>query len=311
MTYVFGPVPSRRLGRSLGVDLIPAKTCTFNCVYCQVGRTTKQTLRTARYAPVRKVLQEIRQKLQQDKPDAITLAGSGEPTLHSGIDKIIASAKELTDTKVAVLTNGSLFWMKTIRQRVAAADVIMPTLCSASENTFQRIHRPHPKLTLKQIFAGLRQLRTEYKGQLWLEVLLLAGINDTPEELAELKTWIQALAPEKIQLNTVVRPPAEAQARALDSQGLEKIKVFLGPRAEIVAEHPAAASRCKENDRQGGLLEMIHRRPLRQKDIVTVLGVPPEEVQQLIKGLLIKGLVEKKKQGGEIYYISRRSRQNQ
>jgi wyosine [tRNA(Phe)-imidazoG37] synthetase (radical SAM superfamily) len=186
----------------------------------------------------------------------------------------------------------------------------MPTLCCASENIFQRIHRPHPELTLKQIFAGLKQLRAEYKGQLWLEVLLLAGINDTQEELAELKNWIEELEPEKIQLNTVVRPPAEAQARALDSQGLEKIKIFLGPRAEIVAEHFASASGRKGNCRQGGLLAMIHRRPLRQQDMIRALGITPEEVQQLIKGLLIKGLVEKKKQGEEIYYVSRSDRQN-
>ncbi|MBW1902526.1 MAG: radical SAM protein, partial [Deltaproteobacteria bacterium] len=144
MTHVFGPVPSRRLGLSLGVDLIPAKTCSFDCLYCQVGKTTKRTVDPKPFVPVRDVVEEVRKKLLKCVPDAITLAGSGEPTLHSEIDLVITSIKKITDTRVVVLTNGSIFWKEDVRNRVLEADVIMPTLTSAYDHTFRMIHRPHP-----------------------------------------------------------------------------------------------------------------------------------------------------------------------
>ena len=156
MSYVFGPVPSRRLGLSLGVDLIPPKTCTFDCLYCQVGRTLCKTLDEKSYVPVRDVIVEIKKNLLKSDPDVITLAGSGEPTLHSEIDQVIDSIKEMTDIKVAVLTNGSLLWRKEVRSRVLMADIIMPTLSSAIDHTFRRIHRPHGELDLGSIIDGLK-----------------------------------------------------------------------------------------------------------------------------------------------------------
>ncbi len=304
MSYVFGPVPSRRLGLSLGIDLIPAKTCTFDCLYCQLGRTTYKVLETRPFVPVREVVEEIRRKLPKNVPDVITLAGSGEPTLHSEIDQVIASIKKMTETKVALLTNGSLFWREEVRGRVLKSDIIMPTLTSAFERTFRMIHRPCPELELTLIIDGLRRLRQDYKGQLFLEVVFLAGINDTEKEVEGLKTLINQISPEKIQVNTVSRPPADSRAVALDIKRLKEIKIFFGKKAEIVAEVPIKGKSRGEDSVVSGFLDIVKRRPLKSVDIASALGLSTEEVEDLIKGLLIKGHIRKQEHGRDIYYLS-------
>jgi wyosine [tRNA(Phe)-imidazoG37] synthetase (radical SAM superfamily) len=304
MSYVFGPVPSRRLGLSLGVDLIPAKTCTFDCLYCEVGRTTSKTIEPGPFVPLRELVDEIEKKLMKSEPDAVTLAGSGEPTLYSMIHEVIDGIKDITETKVALLTNGSLFWKEEIRKRVLKADIILPTLSSVFENTFRVIHRPHPGLDVATVIDGLERLRQEYKGLLFLEIVLLAGINDTEKELEGLKTVINRINPEKIQLNTVVRPPADKRAISLDRKRLEDIKVFLGKRAEIIAGVPVAAKKGKADTLIRDLLDMLKRRPLRSVDIENAMGLSPHDVEDLVKGLLIKGYISRQAHSGEIYYLS-------
>ena len=304
-SYIFGPVPSRRLGMSLGIDLIPAKTCTFDCLYCQVGRTSLKTVETKPFVPVDEVIEQIKKRLMQGTPDTVTLAGSGEPTLHSQLDRVIASIKEMTTTKVALLTNGSLFWREEIRRRASDADIILPTLSTAFEHTFRKIHRPHPELTLQAVIQGLQMLRQDYRGQLFLEVVLLAGINDTEEEVKGLKTVIEQVSPEKIQLNTVVRPPSDFKAVALDRKRLEEIKVFLGEKAEIVAKIPLLGkSRMQEDSLISGFLDMLKRRPLGCADIAKALHLSTEEVEGLVKGLLSKGCIRTQKHLGDTYYLS-------
>jgi len=303
--YVFGPVPSRRLGLSLGVDLIPPKTCTFDCLYCQVGRTTKRTVSPKPFVPVREVVEQVKKKLLKNVPDAITLAGSGEPTLHSEIDQVIASIKKMTKTKVAILTNGSLFWRKEIRNRVLEADVIMPTLTSTYDQTFKMIHNPHPELDLAMVIDGLKRLRQDYRGQMFLEVVLLGGINDTEKEIEGLKAVIDQISPEKIQLNTVVRPPADSRAISLGTKKLEEIMTFFGKNTEIVAEPRVTGRVLEHRSLISGLLEMVKRRPLRPEDIATALNLSLEEVEDLVKGLLIKGQIRKQEHSKEIYYLSK------
>ncbi len=304
MSYVFGPVPSRRLGMSLGVDLIPAKTCTFDCLYCEVGRTTSKTLKPGPFVPFRKVVDEIKIKLMKSEPDTVTLAGSGEPTLYSRIHEVIDGVKDITETKIAVLTNGSLFWKEEIRKRVLKADIILPTLSSVFENTFRMIHRPHPGLELNTVIDGLERLRNDYKGLLFLEIVLLAGINDTEKEVEGLKTVIDRLNPEKIQLNTVVRPPADKRALSLDRERLEEIKIFLGERAEIIAGVTFDTKKDKADTLIRDLLDMLKRRPLRSIDIQDVTGLSPHDVEDLVKGLLIKGYISRQEHSGEDYYLS-------
>lgn len=304
MPYVFGPVFSRRLGLSLGIDLIPPKTCTYDCLYCEVGKTTCKTLEEQPFVPVHEVVLEVERKLEKGLPDTITLAGSGEPTLHSEIDQIIYSIKEMSQIKVAVLTNGSLFWKEEVRRRVLDADIIMPTLSSVFDHTFRMIHRPCSALDLDAIIDGLKKLRSDFRGRIFLELVLLAGINDTDKELEGLKTVIDQISPEKIQINTVVRPPADPKALPLDMERLEEIKVFLGERAKIVVEMPPAGRSRKMASLTGDLMGMVKRRPLRQVDIANALGLPSEEAGDLIKGLLIKGAIRRQEHSGHIYYLN-------
>ena len=303
MSYIFGPVPSRRLGLSLGVDLIPHKTCAYDCLYCEVGRTTNKTITGSPLVPVDEILKQLDKRLAECTPHVITLAGSGEPTLHSEIDHIISGIRELTDTRIVILTNGSLFWDEAVRKRVLGADLIMPTLSSAVSSTFQTIHRPHSDLTLDRIVDGLRQLRIEFEGLIYLEVILLSGLNDTDEEMRALKPLIQEIQPDKIQLNTVVRPPADPCAKALDAKRLEAIKLFLGERAEIVVDIGAEKGVMAPDTKGQGLLEMVRRRPLRTKDMANSLGLSIDEVESMVKGLLIKGYLRRQDHSGEVFYM--------
>jgi wyosine [tRNA(Phe)-imidazoG37] synthetase (radical SAM superfamily) len=303
--YIFGPVPSRRLGLSLGIDLIPPKTCSFDCLYCQVGRTTCKTLAPRAFVPVDRVVEELKERLSETEPDTITLSGSGEPTLHSRIGEVIEAVKEMTEIKVAVLSNGSLFWRKEIRESILKADIILPTVSTASESTFQKIHRPHEKLNIKNIIEGLKRLRQEYSGQLYLEVMILAGINDTGEEVDGLKDVIQQISPEKIQINTVVRPPADPRARSVEDSRLEVIREVLGKDAEIVAGTPVKVPQGKGGPRRNALLEMVRRRPLGPLDIAKALRISPKEAEALVEDLVKMGYIKKQEHLGKLYYVSR------
>lgn len=303
MTHVFGPVPSRRLGLSLGVDLIPSKTCTFDCIYCQVGRTTNKTLEEGPFVPVGEVVAQIEERLLICTPDVITLAGSGEPTLYSEIAGVIQGIKGITKTDVVLLTNGSLFWREEVRRRVLEADIIMPTLSSAFDATFRSIHRPHHGLDLKTVVKGLRLLRKDYTGRLYLEVVLLAGINDTQREIRGLKALIDRIHPEKIQLNTVVRPPSDARAKPLDRDRLEEIKLFFGEKAEIIATTPVLGKAGQGDLLVKQFLDMVKRRPLSPTDAADSLGLSLEGAEGLIKGLVIKGFIRRQEHLGEVFYL--------
>jgi len=225
MEHLFGPVPSRRLGLSLGLDLSPYKTCTLDCAYCQLGRTTCLTLERKRRVSVREVLEEIESKRDADF-DYLTLAGSGEPTLHLGLDEIIEGAKEIIDQPIVILTNGTLFSSPKVRAEVTKADLIIPSLDAATQSTFERTNRPHPDLRIEEIIEGLVALREEFEGEIWLEVMLVKGLNDF--EVHKIAQAAKRIRPDKIQLNTVVRPPAEL-VLPLDSKGMdEALKAFEG-----------------------------------------------------------------------------------
>ncbi|MEJ2723507.1 MAG: radical SAM protein [Deltaproteobacteria bacterium] len=302
MTILFGPVPSRRLGLSLGVDLIPPKTCTFDCLYCQVGRTTLKTAEPKAFVPIQEVLDALRLKLDEVRPDFVTFSGSGEPTLHSQIDQAIAFLKERGDMRTAVLTNGSLFWRPEVRERVLQADAVMPTLSTVFEKTFRIIHRPHPDLHLPAILEGLRRLRSEYRGQLWVEVVLLAGLNDTEEEIEALSAEMEEIAPDKIQLNTVVRPPSDPRALPLDRKRMEDIKSYFGSKAEIIAHEERFRKERVHGPLSVAVLEMARRRPVTTADIAKALNRPLEDVESAVKGLVIKGYLRHQEHLGETYY---------
>ena len=207
---VFGPVPSRRLGRSLGVDLVPRKTCSFDCVYCQVGRTTRRTVARSVLAPRAEAIKELRNRLQEGaEADVITLAGSGEPTLHAELGAVIDDIKAISDLPVAVLTNGSLLFDRGVRADCAKADLVLPSLDAGDEATFQAVNRPEPSLTLARVADGLVAFRREFDGPIWLEVFLVEGVNASREQVRKIGEWVETIRPDKVHLNTAVRPTAE------------------------------------------------------------------------------------------------------
>jgi wyosine [tRNA(Phe)-imidazoG37] synthetase (radical SAM superfamily) len=249
------------------------------------------------------IIDEVKEKLSRT-PDTITLAGSGEPTLHSKIDMVIESIKAITSTRVAVLTNGSCFWKDDIRKRVLGADIILPTLCTAKEQTFRIIHRPHPEIKNEAVIEGLRKLREDFTGQIFVEIVLLSGINDTEEELEKLKVAMELISPDRIQLNTVVRPPSDSRAVPVNKSKLEKTRARFGKKAEIVVERGKNISGGQKDGLSEEIIGMVKRRPLRPVDISDALGLSLDRVEDLVKGLSIKGLLVKRKYDGDIYYLS-------
>ncbi|MDD2901647.1 MAG: radical SAM protein [Syntrophales bacterium] len=292
MIYLFGPVPSRRLGRSLGVDLIPRKSCPYDCLYCEVGPTTHQTLNRMEYQ-TEAIIEELRAYLThpQAQLDYITLAGSGEPTLNLGLGRIIKAIKEMTETPVAVLTNGALLHLPEVRRDLKAADVILPSLDSVIEKTWRLINRPLPEMSLAQMIEGLFALRREYRGQIWLEIMLLKGLNDTEEELAALRRVIGKLSPDKVQLNTAVRPVVDEVAQPLDEEEMEAAAAILGPTAEVIAAC-SRSTKAEAGVSDARFIEMLARRPMTAADVAQVLGLPLDLVKTRLKRLCKSGLVD-------------------
>lgn len=239
MKYLYGPVKSRRLGLSLGISLIPYKTCSFDCVYCQLGKTEHVTDQVKEYVPLEEILGELSgwlkgNKRAIEKLDYITFSGYGEPTLHAELAQVVARIKTITALPVAVITNASLFKDPAVRKGVMKADVIVPSLDAATPGAFQKIDRPHPSVKLKDVIEGLVSLRREFKGEIWLEVMLVKGMNDSLGHIRKLKALIDAINPDKIQLNSPVRTPAEMDVFPVEKKRLEKIKEILGEKCEIV-----------------------------------------------------------------------------
>jgi wyosine [tRNA(Phe)-imidazoG37] synthetase (radical SAM superfamily) len=300
--YIFGPVPSRRLGLSLGVDLIPMKTCSYDCLYCQVGATTSKTIRPKDFVSVEDVCTELAEALQRRTPDVITLSGSGEPTLHAGIDRLIMRIRDVTDVQTALLTNGSLLWEEKIRRRLVHIDRVMPTLCTAREETFEAIHRPHKDLRLPNIIEGLIRFRDIFRGRLALEVMLLAGFNDTDAEIEALAGVVERIGPDHVNLNTVVRPPSDPRAIALDRRRLEEIQKFFGEKADIVADRLPERRNPQFESLISAVLDMAKRRPVRASDVGRSMDLDPKEAEDLLKGLVVKNRLKRRDHEGETYY---------
>ena len=287
---------------SLGVDLFPTKTCTYDCLYCQLGKTGKRVIEPCDRVPIEEVLAELRRRLEEVTPDTITLSGSGEPTLHPRIGEVISLVKKTTATRVAVLTNASLLWRDEVRRALSGADLLMPTFSTAFEKTFRAIHRPHRDLRLARIVEGLRLLRKGFRGEVFVEVMLLRGFNDSDREIEALRDELSILSPDRIQLNTVVRPPADPRALPIDRPRMEELKSFLGSTAEVIADPGRAQKPQKISSPEEAVLEMAGRRPVRVVDIVNGLQRPAAEADRLVKRLVRKGLLMRRVHRGESYY---------
>ncbi len=306
VTHLFGPVPSRRLGRSLGVDPVPFKTCTFDCIYCQLGPTTLKTLERRVYVPAATIIDELRYWFEQGgEADFITLSGSGEPTLNSATGEIIAGARDVApDVPVAVLTNGSLLWDPQVREEVSGAQVIMPSLDAARPDTFQTINRPAEGLELDRIIEGLCAARQELEAQMWLEIMLVRGINDSDDELQAFREALDYIQPDRVQLNTVVRPPAEASAQPLEPEQLIAVAKFLGHRAEVIAPLPEGfEEQLQTHHSEQEVLQLLRHRPCTLDDIAAGLGMHRNEAIKYVTALLERGHIKRLERDGRTFYV--------
>jgi wyosine [tRNA(Phe)-imidazoG37] synthetase (radical SAM superfamily) len=303
-SYVFGPVPSRRLGRSLGVDLVPFKTCTFNCIYCQLGRTTCKTVVRKDWVPVHAVLQELRSKLSS-KPDYITLSGSGEPTLHVGIGELIKQIRAMTSIPIAVLTNGSLLWQKEVRDGLAGVDVVLPSLDAPDAEQCKFINRPHPDISFERLLDGLEHFRREFSGQYWLEVMLLDGYTARPVPVRQIAAHVRHIRPDKIQLNTAVRPPAEGFALAAPRERLVELAGLFDSPVEIIAEHLQEGAQSAGRPSAHAVLTMLCRRPCTIEDVARGLAVRPARAAEVLADLESQGHVRRCRRGSEFFYQPR------
>ncbi len=296
MKYLFGPVPSRRLGYSLGIDILPAKTCNMNCIYCELGKGEKVYQNAPSFPPYKEIIKEITDYCakSEDHFDCLTFTASGEPTLHKDIEKLITEAKKLTSKKVAVLTNSSTTPDPHIRKALGQADLVLPSLDAARQKTFQKINRPHPSLKIKDIIEGLIGLRREMAGQMWLEILFVQDINDTQQELLALKNAIEAIKPHRIQLNTIARPPAEEWARPISSRKMEEIQRFFGKKAEVVIDFKAHMNRPDGIILESEIVDTLKRRPLSLKDFEGLFG-QYHRAEKILNTLLRKGIVQEKR----------------
>ena len=301
MRHVFGPVPSRRLGRSLGVDLVPFKTCTYDCIYCQLGRTTHKTIERKERVPLEHVLCEVKAGLVS-RPDYITLSGSGEPTLHSRIGEVIDRIKLMTDIKVAVLTNGSLLWQEELRRELLNADLVIPSLDAGDESMFRAVNRPHDDISFDRLLSGLAAFRDQFHGAYWLEVLLLDGHTAIENELEKLARHVDRLQPDRVQLNTVSRPPAESFASGVPPERMEKLAAKFSPPAEVIASHHVRGAGSLHAAAEDAIIEMLRRRPCTLEDIADGLGLHRNEVIKHIQKLTSQRVLTQSRLGHEVYY---------
>ena len=304
--YLFGPVPSRRLGMSLGVDLAPKKVCSLNCVYCEVGKTTKLTLDRKEYIKADKVKAELESYFEANPdPDFITFSGYGEPTLNSAIGEILTFIRQLRpNIPVAVLTNGTLFADKEVRSSLLDADVVLPSLDAVSEEVFQKINCPADNLKAADYIQGLIDFRTEYTGKIWLEVFILPGYNDAPEELAKLRTVIEKIAPDSIQLNTLDRPGTVMNLQPASHEDLQRIADDWGlPNVMIIAaSKERKKSQSYRTDVETAIMETISRRPCTLEDLANITGLHVNEINKYLDVLSGAGTIETVQQERGAFY---------
>ncbi len=302
--YIYGPVPSRRLGLSLGVDIIPLKTCTQNCIYCQLCVDAQQITQRQEFAPIDDVMQEVRRKLdEQPVIDCITICGSGEPTLHRSIGRLIETLKATTDKQVVVITNGTLLWQQDVRRDLALADMVMPSLDGCDEETFQKINAPADGLSFAKHIEGLIQFRKEYKGKIWLEIFMVEGLNTEPQHLEKFKALIDRINPDSVQLNTAVRPTTAADVKIMQQEKLEEIAAFLGEKTEVIAKFSRKTTGGDESSLIEKVINTIKRRPCSAGQLAESLGVDKEQIDEQLQLLLTKNIARRDLRDGEEFFM--------
>lgn len=301
--YLFGPVPSRRLGRSLGVDLIPFKTCTMDCSYCQLGNTPCPVSERGDYVPVCDVLTELERWKEADgKADHITLAGSGEPTLHTRFGDVLSWIKDHMDCPSVLLTNGSLLYLPEVRAAAATADKVKVTLSAWDEASFQQIHRPAQGVTFERLVAGEQAFRREFRGELSLEVFIIAGVNSDRSSLRKIAALAETINPDRIDLNTAVRPPADSGIKAVSPDELTALAKLFGPAAEVVASFKTPESPGLDRS-EDTLLGLIQRHPATVAQLAQDHNAPVEQLFRILEKMVAEGRLRTEERDGERYYL--------
>ena len=304
--YLFGPVPSRRLGMSLGVDLVPKKVCSLDCVYCEVGKTTKLTLDKKEYIKFDKVKDELAHYFDNNPdPDYITFSGSGEPTLNNRIGDVLQFIKiNKPEIPIAVLTNGTMLFDQEVRNAIKEADVILPSLDAATETGFQKINRPPKGLTIDKYIQGLIDFRNEFSGKMWLEIFILPNYNDNENELKELKKAILKIKPDSVQLNTLDRPGTVPNLRGATKEELQHVVNFWDlDNIEIVAAAPERKNiQSYRTDIETAIIETISRRPCTLEDLTKILGLHINEINKYLDVLDAENKIETVRQTRGVFY---------
>ena len=301
--YLFGPVPSRRLGKSLGVDIVPLKTCTQNCVYCQLGVNGVTTTERKPYVDIDEVLDELKGRISEGlDADFITLSGSGEPTLNSDIGILIDKIKAMTDTPVAVITNGTMLGIPEAAADICKADAVLPSLDAGDQETFAEMNCPHTGITFEGLVEGLIKFREAFKGQIWLEVFFCEDINTSDEQVKKIKSVINRIRPDKVQLNTAVRPTADSRAKAVSPEKLTQIAEIIGNDAEVIASFPERAEDSRNEIDSETVLSMLRRRPCSIQDISSSLNAAPGKVRAIIEELLERAVIYPDIRDGRKFY---------
>ena len=301
--YLFGPVPSRRLGRSLGIDVTPFKTCSFDCIFCQCGCTTTHAAERGEFVPFDEVCAELEKWLAEDgAADYITFAGSGEPTLYSRLGELIDFIKARTDIPLIVLSNGTLLHQPEVREETAKADIVKVSLSAWDDESFQTINRPAPGLLFETMKTGEQNFRNQFAGELWLEVFLMQGVNAEPEQVEQIAAIAETIAPDRIHLNTAVRPPAEAEARPVTKEKLEDFCKLFSPQAEVIASFEIAPAAVSGELSADGLVCLIHRHPATSSQLAALSGADPAAIQTALAPLIEEGRLQIEERDGETYY---------
>ena len=292
--YLFGPVRSRRLGRSLGIDLVPSKVCSWDCPYCQVGATSNRTVERREYVPTEAVLAEFRDWMGRDgQADCVTLAGSGEPTLHSGFGDILRTIRRVSPLKRVLLSNGSLFGLPEVRAAAVAADVAKATLSAWDDESLASLHQPHASLHFHDFMQGLVAFRADFQGEYWLEVFVVPGVNDTADQLRRVAALAADIRPDRIQLNTAVRPTRDGLTLPVPAWRLSELAELFTPLAEVVASHTVPGN---VNGGGGGgglseeqLLALIRRHPSSVEELSAATCKPVAEIEGMVEVLIRAG----------------------
>lgn len=291
--YVFGPVRSRRLGQSLGIDPIPLKTCNWNCVYCQLGRTVPLVNARRAYVPVDEVLREVGEALARQQTgtvDWVTFVGSGEPLLHNGIGSLIGGVKAQTDLPVAVITNGSLLHLEEVRKELAQADAVLPALDAGTPTLYHKLNRPHPDIAFEYLVDGLVAFREVYQGKMWLEVMLVRDWNDSSIALNDIATIVRQIRPDAVHINIPDRPPAEPWVQFPNQAGLARAKAILGEVSHVLTPVQEVADLSNVDDIAEAVLSIIQRHPLTVTQLTRALARrTPKKVVEALRDLRESG----------------------